>query len=51
MGCSNETIAQVGSAPNARPKVAAGLAEILSWIEERIGTVEQIVHESGPLRR
>jgi len=33
----------------AEGKVAAKPSEILSWIEERIGVVERIVHESGPL--
>jgi transposase len=34
----------------ARPaKVATEPALIVSWIEEHIGTVERIVHESGPL--
>jgi transposase len=30
-------------------KVATEPAEILSWIEGRVGAVERIVHESGPL--
>ena len=30
-------------------KVATEPVLILSWIEERIGAVERIVHESGPL--
>ncbi len=33
----------------AEAKVATEPALIVSWIEERIGTVERIVHESGPL--
>ena len=33
----------------AESKVATEPALILSWIGERIGTVERIVHESGPL--
>ena len=33
----------------AEGKDATDSALILSWIEERIGTVERIVHESGPL--
>jgi transposase len=33
----------------AEGKVATEPALILSWIEERIGAVERIVHESGPL--
>jgi transposase len=30
-------------------KVATEPAEILSWIESRVGAVERMVHESGPL--
>lgn len=30
-------------------KVPTEPSKILSWIEERVGTVERIVHESGPL--
>ena len=33
----------------AEVKVATEPALIVSWIEEHIGTVERIVHESGPL--
>jgi transposase len=33
----------------AEGKVATEPAEILSWIEGRVGAVERIVHESGPL--
>ena len=33
----------------AEAKVSTEPALIVSWIEERIGTVERIVHESGPL--
>ena len=33
----------------AEGKVATEPALILSWIGERIGAVERIVHESGPL--
>ena len=33
----------------AEGKVATEPALILSWIEERIGAVERVVHESGPL--
>ncbi len=33
----------------AEGKVATEPALIVSWIEEHIGTVERIVHESGPL--
>lgn len=33
----------------AEGKVATDSLLILSWIEERVGTVERIVHESGPL--
>ncbi len=33
----------------AEAKVATEPGPILSWIEQRIGTVERIVHESGPL--
>ena len=33
----------------AERKVATEPSEILSWIEERVGAVERIVHESGPL--
>lgn len=33
----------------AEGKVATDSMLILSWIEERVGTVERIVHESGPL--
>ncbi len=33
----------------AEGKVATEPALILSWIEERIGAVDRIVHESGPL--
>jgi transposase len=33
----------------AEGKVATEPALILSWVEDRIGTVERIVHESGPL--
>ena len=33
----------------AEGKVATDSMLILSWIEERVGTVERLVHESGPL--
>ena len=33
----------------AEGKVATEPPEILSWIEGRVGAVERIVHESGPL--
>ena len=33
----------------AEGKVATDPCEILSWIERRVGAVERIVHESGPL--
>ena len=33
----------------AEGKVATEPALVLSWIEERVGTVERIIHESGPL--
>jgi transposase len=33
----------------AEGKVATDSMLILSWIQERVGTVERIVHESGPL--
>ena len=33
----------------AEGKVATEPALVLSWIEDRVGTVERIVHESGPL--
>ena len=32
-------------------KVATAPREILSWIEYLVGSVERIVHESGPLLR
>ena len=33
----------------AEDKVATEPARILSWIQDRVGAVERIVHESGPL--
>jgi len=33
----------------AEGKVAAEPAVVLSWIQDNVGTVERIVHESGPL--
>ncbi len=33
----------------AEGKVATAANEILSWIEDRVGMVERVVHESGPL--
>ncbi len=33
----------------AEGKVATKPPEILSWIEGRVGPVDRIVHESGPL--
>ena len=42
-------VVEADGAVIAEGKVATEAAEILSWIEGRVGAADRIVHESGPL--